>query len=639
MQQRRLAAIMFTDIVGYTWLMQKDEKKAKEVRNLHRAVLEEETEKIHGEILQYYGDGSLSIYNSSIEAVECAISIQKRLKNKVSLRIGLHVGDIVHDEEGIFGDGVNIASRIESMAVAGSVLFSEKLYDDIKNHKDFRTCSLGLFELKNLEKPLEIYAIMDESIAVPVKSEMKGKGEPKEKSIAVLPLINMSADPDNEYFCDGMAEEIINALTHIENLKVIARTSAFMFKGKNEDVREIGKKLDVETLLEGSVRKAGNRLRITVQLIQASDGMHIWSEAYNRELKDVFAIQEEISLAIVENLKVKLLRQEKEAIVKRHTEDLEAYNLYLKGRHYLQMLTTEGIKKAFEYFERSLQQDPNFPLAYVELARLYNASPLWGNVPPNNAYPKAKRYAKKALELNSTLGEAHGALGFSRMFYDWNLNAAEKEIKQALQLNPNSYMVHLYYSYYLTITKHHDEAISEAKRALELNPLSPYTNTMLGQIYWWAHRYDEAIVELRKTLSMNPDYSLAHQALGDAYEGKFMIREAGEAYKKAVDLSNSGISIIVSALACNHYELGEKKKAEEIMDGLKQRLKREYVPPMCFFLYHMARNDLDRAFEWLKTACEERDSWLIWWRVLPLERFRIPDEPRFNELLEKVGLQ
>ena len=290
----------------------------------------------------------------------------------------------------------------------------------------------------------------------------------------------MSPEKDQDYFCDGITEEIINALAHIENFKVIARTSAFAFKDKQVDIREIGRILDVETLLEGSIRKAGDRLRITAQLIKVTDGSHIWSERYDREMKDVFAIQDEISLAIADNLKVKLLGETKAMISKRHTENLEAYNLYLKGIYCYQMMTSEGFKKASEYFEQALQKDPNYALAYFGLAIGLRGQHFWGNVPPDEGYPKANEYVNKALKIDSTLAEAYWQLGNNNTFYYWNWKEAERNYKHALQINPNSPMMHIEYSLLLSIIGRHEEAISEAKRAQELDPFPGYINTLVG---------------------------------------------------------------------------------------------------------------------------------------------------------------
>jgi len=456
-----------------------------------------------------------------------------------------------------------------------------------------------------------------------------------ERSIAVLPFINMSADPEQEYFCDGMAEEIINALTHVENLRVIARTSTFAFKGEKIDIRKIGEQLNVESILEGSVRTAGNRVRISAQLINVADFSHLWSERYDRDMKDIFAIQDEISLAIVEALKVKLLKTEKAAIVKRHTEDLEAYNLYLKGNYYWQMLRFD---KAIECYEQALQKDPHYALAYTGLASVYWWSSFFGNIPPNDAYPRAKEYAKKALEIDDTLAEAHASLGVINMNYDWNFKAAEREFKQALHLNPNSALTHFQYSFLLTLTEFHEEAISEAKRAQELDPLSSWINALVGKALFFSGRYDEAIEVLRITITMNPNYFYSHFVLGLAYRGKSMFEEAIAEFEKSVHLSGEN-SWIMAELAAAYYEFGKKSETEKIFDSLKQRSRDEYVAPMCFYWIHKVRGDHDQAFEWVKRACEEHDSFLPWLRVSPIEIARIPDEPRFQALLEQAGLE
>ncbi|MFC1693246.1 tetratricopeptide repeat protein [Candidatus Latescibacterota bacterium] len=460
----------------------------------------------------------------------------------------------------------------------------------------------------------------------------------KKPSIAVLPFVNMSADPEQEYFCDGMAEEIINALSHVEGLQVIARTSTFVFKDNQKDIAEIGSKLNVETVLEGSVRKADNRLRITAQLINVADGYHLWSEKFDREIEDVFAIQDEISLSIVEALKVKLLKTEKAAIVKRYTEDLEAYNLCLKGNYYLQMLTIEGFEKAIECFEQALQKDSNYALAYIGMATVYWVSSYWGNVPPNEAYPRAKEYVNKALEIDNTLGEAHGTLGIINMNYDWNWKAAEREFKQALQLNPNSADINMNYSFLLTLTERHEEAIAEAKRAQELDPLSIHFSALVGIELYYAGRYDEAIKVLRMTITMNPNYYYPHYVLGFVYLGKSMLEESIAEYEKAVDISG-GAPRVVASLAVAYYESGKKAKAEKLFDSLKQRSRDEYVPPTCFYWIHRVRGDHDKAFEWLERACNEHDSFLPWFRVTPIDIHRIPDEPRYKALLKKAGLE
>ncbi|MGB3862640.1 MAG: protein kinase, partial [Candidatus Aminicenantaceae bacterium] len=489
--------------------------------------------------------------------------------------------------------------------------------------KRYRNTEGLLSELEKIKSPIA------ESITV---SEWKN-------SIAVLPFTNISADPEQEYFCDGISEELINSLTQISDLRIVARTSAFSFKGKDVDIEEIGRKLKVDKVLEGSVRKAGNRLRITAQLINVSDGYHLWSERYDREMEDVFAIQDEISLAIVDNLKIKLLREEKAAVLKRSTNNLEAYNLYLKGIYYLRTYPgKKGFNEANGYFQQALQKDPNYAMAYYGLSEAYLNISYWGNVPPKVAYPKAKAYAKKALEIDETIGEAHGALGFIHTIYDWDWKAAERELRQAIELSPNSATTHMYYSFFLTNTERHKEAIIEAQRGQELDPVSSFINAFAGLTICFGGQYDRAIEELKMTLTMHPNHFIARYHLAWAYHAKSMIKESIAEREKAVELSG-GVPWVVMMLAIAYYASGEKAQADKLFDSLKQRSRNEYVAPMCFFFIHLARGNLNQAYKWLKRAGEEHDGYLCWSRVMPKDFYQVPDEPRIKTLLKRTGIK
>jgi len=457
-------------------------------------------------------------------------------------------------------------------------------------------------------------------------------------SVAVLPFVNLSADKEQEYFCDGMSEEIINALTHVKGLRVVARTSAFAFKGRHADIREIGRKLNVNTILEGSIRKAGKRLRITAQLVNIEDGYHLWSEKYDRDMEDVFAIQDEIGLVVAEKLKVELLREEKKAVLKRYTLDVEAYNSYLKGIYFLRMYTADGFRRAIEHFEWALERDPDFALVYSGLGELFCVSSYWGDMAPNEAYPRAREYLNKALEMDDTLGEAHAALGLVYAYYDWNWKPAEEELEQALRLNPNSSMIHMSYSWVLSLIRRHDKAITEVKRAQELDPLSDIVNTHVGFVCIWAGRYDKAIEELQTTLTLNPNFYLAHYYLGLAYRAKSMIDEAIAEFEKAVELG-TGTPWPAMILAAGYFESGKKAQGDRLFKNLKKRSRHEYLPPMGFFYIYLARGELDEASDWLERACLEHDSFLPWCNVIPIDCYRIPDEQGFRELLGRAGLR
>jgi serine/threonine protein kinase/tetratricopeptide (TPR) repeat protein len=456
-------------------------------------------------------------------------------------------------------------------------------------------------------------------------------------SIAVLPFVNMSADPEQDYFCDGLAEELINALTKIKDIKVVARTSAFAFKGKTIDVREIGGMLNVEKVLEGSVRKSGNKLRITAQLVNVADGYHLWSEKFDRDMEDIFAIQDEISLAIVDNLKVSLLRGEKEALLKRYTEDIEAYSLYLKGIYFLRMYTAEGFQEAIKYFEQTLKKDPNYAIAYYGLAEVFYAISYWANVPPHEAYPKAKEYAQKAIEIDDDIGEAHAALGLVYTFYDWNWGDAESELKKALELNPSSAIVHMSYSWFLSLTERHQEAIYEAKRAQELDPLSPLIISHIGLTCVYGSQFDKAIDELKEGTSLAPDFYLMHFYQGLAYRAKSMLNEAIAEMEKAVELSG-GAPWPALILTTAYFDAKQTDKGEKLLRSLEQRVEQEYMPPIGFSYIYFAQNDLEKAYYWLERACKEKDSFLPWCAIIPFEDWQLFNEPRLKTLFEQYGL-
>ncbi len=426
-QIRQLAAVMFADMTGYTAMMQEDEFKAKTLRSRQKEVLDRFIPQYNGKVIQYFGDGTLSIFDSASEAVKAAIEIQKELRKDpvVDLRIGIHSGEVVLDKDGLFGDCVNLASRIETLAVPGAVFISDKVYDELRNQREFRAVSLGKFALKNVKRQVEVFAIKEKGLVLPSHAELDGKTGP-EKSIAVLPFENMSNDPENEYFSDGISEEIINALTQVEGIRVTSRTSSFSFKGKKEDVRQIGMKLGVTAILEGSVRKAGSKIRISAQLISAADGYQIWSEIFNSDLEDIFQVQDEISHKILNRLKENFAPvKSHEPIVKQATENIEAYNLYLKALYHWNRSNPEEIKMAIREFESAIRIDPKFARAYSALASCYSFLGSAGVIPRNEAFPKAKNYTLKAIEIDPHLAEAHLSLAAINFFHNLDFDGAE----------------------------------------------------------------------------------------------------------------------------------------------------------------------------------------------------------------------
>jgi eukaryotic-like serine/threonine-protein kinase len=453
------------------------------------------------------------------------------------------------------------------------------------------------------------------------------------RSIAVLPFVDMSPQKDQEYFCDGLAEELINALTHIKAFRVAARTSAFACRDKDYDVREIGEKLNVETVLEGSIRKAGNRLRITAQLINAGDGYHLWSERYDRHLEDIFAIQDEIALAIVDKLKLELLEDEAAVLLKRGTQDLKAYELYAKGRFFWEQ-RGEGLGKAIECFRRALARDPGYALAYSGLADCLTLLGFYGVMPSKDAFPPAREAAKKAVELDSTLAEPHSSLGFIHLFYDWDLPRAEREFKKAIELNPGYAPARYWYAAALAASRRWAEADSEHERAVETDPLSFQAHTQYGWVLLGMGEHDRAEARLGKTLELNPDYALAHMLMGVSYCLRTRHDEALAECQKAVELSGRN-SWALAMLGWVYGTSGRKAEARSVLAELTERVGHHYVRPTLFAFVHLGLGEHDQALGWLQRGYEERDVWMIALKTDPgFDAVR--DDPRVVALMEMV---
>jgi len=460
---------------------------------------------------------------------------------------------------------------------------------------------------------------------------------PGKPSVAVLPFEDLSPQKDQGYFCDGLADELINRLTKIESLKVPARTSAFSFKGKELDIQEIGKQLNVEMVLEGSLRKAGNKLRITVQLVNVSDGYPLWSEKYERDEADIFALQDEISLAIVENLKVKLLGEEKAKIVKRYTENLEAYNLYLQGRYFWNKRTEEGFQKAIEYFKQAIEKDQLYALSYAGLADCYDVLGWYSHLSPNEAFPRARATAMKALEIDDTLAEAHASLAAFYLWHDWDWEAAEREFKRAINLNPGYATAHHWYADCLTVVDRSNEAIAEMKRAQELDPLSLIISTDVAKEFLYARKYDQAIQQCRKTLELDPNFYRVYKYLGLAYAKKSMFEEAITVFQKAKDLS-AGHPAILGSLGYAYALSGRKREAQKMLNELEKKSKQQYISSIYFSTIYIGLGEKDRAFEWLEKAYNERSVWLIYIHRSPIYD-SIRSDPRYTDLLKKMDLE
>jgi adenylate cyclase len=640
---RQLAAIMFADMTGYTALMQEDEQKAKILRDRQRKTLEHFIPGHNGKIIQYFGDGTLSIFGSAIDAVNSAVDIQRELQKepKVLLRIGLHSGDIVYDNEGVYGDCVNLASRIEALSLPGAVLISDKVFDEVKNQAEIKTNLLGKFNLKNVKRQVEVYAIANEGLVIPTPAQISVKAG-AEKSIAVLPFVNMSADPENEYFSDGISEEILNALTRVEGLQVTARTSSFSFKGKNEDVRQIGIRLGVSTVLEGSVRRAGKKIRITAQLINTADGYHIWSEVYNSDLEDIFQVQDEISVKIVTRLRENFAGDKKEPIIKPLTDNIEAYNLYLKGRYHWNRSNPEDILKAIKIFEEVIRIDPGFALPYCSLSFCYSFLGSTGLMPPAEAYPKAKDFTLKAIELDPNHAESHLSLATIKFFHNWDFDGAEISLNKALSLSLNSSLINQVHGWFLIAKGDFKNAIEKMQQAVILDPLSLPLMSNLADAYSFAGRFPEALAQYGRIIEMDPSYRRGFEGRGMIYlatgESEKAVKDF-EQYHKLIGNPLKGLSSLGHAYAA----AGQSDKAYECLEKLKQREKSEpgTILHMDFAFIYTGLKDFDQAFYHLNKTYEQRIGiaclGMIFCIRYPMLN-ELKSDPRFKELTRKMAI-
>jgi len=455
-------------------------------------------------------------------------------------------------------------------------------------------------------------------------------------SIVVLPFTNLSADSESEFFADGITEEIINALAQIENLRVVARTSAFSFKGKQVDLRTVGTSLNVRTVLEGSVRKSGNRVRIVAQLIGVADGYHIWSERYDRELQDIFEVQDEIARTIADRLKVTLGAERQEPLVKAGTKDLEAYQLYLKGRFHWNKKTAEGFQKAVEYFQEAIARDPSYAVAYAGLADAYNLSSFRNVFAPAAVMPKAKAAAARALEIDADLAEAHVSLAYAAFTYDRDWSAAGRHFEKALAVNPAYVLNHSFYPLYLSSLGRFDESIPIAKRALDLDPAAPAVSHVLAVQLYLARQFELAIEQCRETLDMDPAYEAAYVLLGQVYATSGRPRDALPHLERNLAMTR-GSAGAMALLGYAHAHLGEQSKALGIIEDLRATSKQTPVPAFFFALIYAGLEDRDQAFVWLEKACEERHNRLAYLKVEALWD-PLRSDPRFRDLLRRVGI-
>ena len=639
---RRLSSIMFTDMVGYTSLSQTDEALALVLLEEHRHLIRPIFARHSGNEVKTLGDGFLVEFPSVLDAVRTAVEVQETLRSRnisapkdkrIQLRIAVHLGDVEHRDGDVYGDAVNVASRMHELAEPGGICVTGQVFELIRNNKEFRAVSLGRRQLKNVSLPIEAYRVLlPGDAAIPSVSSL----EPNR--VAVLPLTMLSSDPQDEYLADGLTEEVINTLSSIPGLKVIARTSTMKYKGANKGAGEIARELNVGTVLEGSVMKAGRKVRVAIQMVDARTEEPVWAQKYDREMEDVFAIQSDIAGKVAEALKVQLLKEQRALFERKAPESIDAYVLYLRGRQQLGQMKKDDVKRAIGYFEEATHKDPNYASAYTGLADGYTqmGRHQWF-MRPREAFEKARSYAKKALEIDDGLAEAHSSLGAIQIIFDWDWKKAEEEFRRAISLNPNYATAHYWYSLLLFTNGRLDEGVEEAEAAHVLDPLSHVVGMGLVQAYLFAGRYDAAIDECRRHLDIDPGYPVAHDFLVHLFVQKGMFEDAtreAETLAKVSDRKEeSQAHMVYTALAS-----GKMDEAKNLVHGLAVSPSDDYSNPTIFMTVWSMLGDNDRAYEWLERAYEDGKVAFPSLRFSPdLKNFRA--DARYDQFLKRARLE
>jgi adenylate cyclase len=637
---RRLAAIMFTDLVGFTALSQRDESLALSILDQQRELLRPIFSKNGGREVKTMGDSFLVEFPSALNAVRSAYEIQKTTRalnnslpeeRRVHLRIGIHLGDIVESQGDISGDAVNVASRIESLAENGGVCLTRQVFDQVQNKFDLTLTSLGPKSLKNVKTPVEVYKMVMPWEA----TESVSLGEYDARRIAILPFANISPDIADEYFADGMTDELISVLSKIVGLRVVARTSAMRYKGEKATANRIGQELKVGSLVEGSVRKSKNRVRITVQLVDTKSEEDLWTETYDRELQDIFSVQSDIAQQVAKALQLRLGVRESSAIRQHQTQNPEAYSLYLKGRNHWNSRSESEINRAIKYFEEAIGRDPRYALAYAGLADCYSILGYYGFRRAAVVYPRAKELAEKALSLDETIAEPHASLGQALMQYYFDWKRSGSELDRALEINPSYATAHFWRATHYMAHGQINDSLVQVRKAVELDPLSMIILTDAARDLYLARRYDESIDQYRKSLEVDPKFPIAHKGLAEVYSQIGKHDEAVSEIEKAIALSGKSI-FILDDLGFIYARAGKRDEATKVLRDLDQLASDEYVPAYGRAVIHAALGDHKETLAWIEKAYEER-SFLVYLKVDPAFD-TIRREERFVAILDKIGL-
>jgi adenylate cyclase len=646
--------VLFVDIVGYSKLLIHEQlEQLEKLREIVRATETFRAAQREAKLMRLpTGDGGALVFHTSPEApVKCAMEIAREVTKHPELRVrmGIHSGPVkgvtdLSEQGNIAGAGINIAQRVMDCGDAGHILVSKRVADDLEHYAQWRPLlhDLGTCEVKH-GISLAVFNLYSDEIGNPEQPKKFRADEGKidivtptapPKSIAVLPFENLSEDKANVYFADGIQEEILTRLSRIGDLKVISRTSTQRFKSSPENVPEIARQLGVANILEGSVRKAGNRVRVHVQLIDAENDAHLWAERYDRELIDIFEVESDIAANIAEALKARLTGAERRAISSQPTKNTEAHQLYLKGRYHWLKFFAPGDERVRDYFEQAIQLDPSYAPPYAGLGLYYAFSAANGILPPSE-WPKAESAVKKALALDETLVDAYNPLAAVEMYYKRDWPAAEGAFRHGAELNPNDADIPGHYGLFLALFGRNEESLAQFERAAQLDPFVLGLNLFWGRAFFFMRDYDRALNQFAKTLELHPGYPRTHEWLGDACEKKGMTSEAITQWTAGLNLSGETehAKILEKTYAAWGFEVAVRALAEKQLQKLQEKTGRgEHVPAYQYLMAYMRLSDTERAFSWMAKTVEERSWFALQLRVNPLLD-PLRSDPRFGETL------
>ncbi|MBI3416448.1 MAG: tetratricopeptide repeat protein [Verrucomicrobia bacterium] len=697
-EQRKLAAIMFTDMVGYSALAQRDEALALELLAESQRLLRTQFPLFNGREVKTTGDGFLVEFPSALQATQCAMEIQRAVvarnstqpgERQIHVRIGIHVGDVVHREADMYGDGVNIAARIEPLAIGGGICLSDAVYGQVRNKLDAQMTKLDAPELKNIELPIDVYRVVlpwEEAKAKGKRQKEEtgaavGRGVPSSRagalksaavvavvllavgvgwwlvpkrgsstnaapvavrsvapgrimSLAVKPLDDFSGDTNNAYLSDGMTEALCAALGNVSALRVPGRSSVMRFKGGQKSISEMAKELNVEAVVEGSSQRAGSRMMITVQLIDAATDRHLWATNYQRDLSDFFVVQSEVARAIATEVQARLTPEDQARLARARPANPEVMEACLLGIHYWWQPSEEGITNGLRYFEKAIGIDPSYAPAHAGKALIYEIAAEWKFWPARLAMPKARQAAQKAIEFDPMFADGYSAMGVVQADFDWDWASAEKSFRRALELNPNSSLMLDSYAWFLAGRGRFEEAITLMKRALEVDPLGNGLHDDLGNIYHNAGQFERALTEFARALELNPKDSGPRAKRAATY------RELG---RTAESLAECEAALRIdpdsaSARATYGYGLGiagRRDEALKVLADLDRLSEKRYVSRFDQAKIYLGLGQKDVAMDWYEKAYNERDPAMSYLRVDPVTA-SLRNEPRFQALVKTV---